>query len=81
MSKKKPKNELWINAGYNFLYYETDKTTVDEAYEEFEEKLASIGCCADNFPGRCDFELKKYDDDDGPGYKVIDKKYNYGYDY
>ena len=65
------KNELWINAGNNFLYFETNKTTLEEAFDEFKNKLASVGCCTDNFGALCDFELRRYTDDNGD-YDVIE---------
>ena len=42
-------NELWINLGYGFLYFSTDKTSLPDALEEFLNKLDSIGCNYDNF--------------------------------
>ena len=42
-------NELWMDLGYGFLYFDTNKTTLPDAMEEFLDKLGSIGCCADNF--------------------------------
>lgn len=42
-------NELWINLGYGFLYFSTDRTNLTDALEEFLNKLNSIGCNPDNF--------------------------------
>ena len=42
-------NELWIDLGYGFLYYHTDKTDIEEAMDEFLDKLSTIGCVSDNF--------------------------------
>lgn len=42
-------NELWIDLGKGFLYFQTDKTDLEEAMEEFLSKLDSIGCVHDNF--------------------------------
>ena len=64
-------NELWINAGNNFLYFSTDKTTIEEAFEEFKDKLDSVGCITDNFGAQCDFELRRFHDGD---YDVIEQR-------
>ena len=72
------KNELWIDAGNNFLYFETEKRTVSEAFEEFCEKLRSVGCVTDNFGERCDFELRRWLDDGD--YVVLDRKMNENWD-
>lgn len=42
-------NELWIDLGKGFLYYQTDKTDIEEAMDEFLDKLSIIGCVSDNF--------------------------------
>ena len=43
------KNELWMGLGEGFLYFNTDKTNLLDALEEFFDKLDSIGCDHDNF--------------------------------
>lgn len=42
-------NELWMDLGYGFLYFNTDKTNLYDALGEFIDKMDSIGCDYDNF--------------------------------
>lgn len=70
--------ELWIDAGNNFLYFETDKRTIEEAFEEFRIKLDSIGCVTDNFGARCDFELREWHEDGD--YDVLETETNENWD-
>ena len=42
-------NELWMNLGEGFLYFDTDKANLPDALVEFLNKLDSIGCNSDNF--------------------------------
>lgn len=62
--------ELWIDADSNFLYFTTDKTTIDEAWDDFCSALYSVGCVTDNF-GYAEIELRKYHDGD---YDVVERK-------
>lgn len=48
-SKGDHMNELWMDLGYGFLYYQTDNDDLESAMDEFLEKLSSIGCVSDNF--------------------------------
>lgn len=50
-------NELWIDLGYGFLYFSTDKTNLCDALGEFVDKMDSIGCNYDNF-GWQEIELR-----------------------
>ena len=69
--RKKAKYELWINVSDNFLYFETDQETIEEAWEEFRSRLDKIGCVSDNF-GYTQAELRKWAKNGGD-YEVIER--------
>ena len=50
-------NELWMDLGYGFMYFKTDKTNLIDAVEDFRDKLDGIGCITDNF-GWYEIELR-----------------------
>lgn len=66
------KKELYIEAGSHFLYVETDCNTIDEALDQFCDKLNAIGCVADNFFHGTKMELREWND--AGDYKVVESK-------
>lgn len=65
------KEELWIDLGYGFLYYNTEAKTLDEAEDNFLSDLEGIGVITDNF-GYEAMELREWDNDEN--YKVIERR-------
>lgn len=51
-------NELWIDLGYGFIYFQTNANTIDDALEDMSDKFHSIGINDDNF-GYYEMELRK----------------------
>ena len=53
-------NELWMDLGRGFLYYQTEEENLHDALEEFLYRLDTIGCIHDNFG----WEAIEFRDDD-----------------